>query len=372
MSDDRIEETPNPDNCAGSLEEPYHRLAEHLDRLPGGFSPSKTGAHIRLLKKLFTPEEAELATHLTLKQEDAKTIAKKARLSAPKTEKLLDEMAMKGLIFSVQPPKGPALYQAAPWVIGIYEFQVNNLNEGLLEALNDYWDTNEPRDGSWKLNQLRTIPIGQSIEPTLEMLPYEQVEELVEANDTFAVAPCICRTKERKQGRGCDAPIETCLVFGEFADFYVKTGRGRYISKTEMMEKIAEANEANLVLNPTNSRFVSAICCCCGCCCGILKGLQQYPKPSEIVVSSFVAEHDPEACVGCGVCLDRCQMQALTEKEDKVSLNSDRCIGCGLCVSTCPTGALSLVRKPESAQKEIPATLYDTWYKITEEMSQKK
>jgi electron transport complex protein RnfB len=372
MSGDRKVKTYNPDNFADSSEEPYHRLTEHLDRLPGGFSPSKTGAHIRLLQKLFTPEEAELAAHLTLKREDAKTIAKKASLSALKTEKLLEEMAMKGLLFSVQPPRGPRLYQAAPWVIGIYEFQVNNLNEALLEALNDYWETSEPRDGSGQLNQLRTIPIGQSIEPTLEMLPYEQVEELVEANDTFAVAPCICRTSEKKQGRGCDAPIETCLLFGEFADFYVKTGRGRYISKTEMMEKIAEANEANLVLNPTNSRFVSAICCCCGCCCGILGGLQQYPKPSEIVVSSFVAEYDPEACVGCGVCLDRCQMQAITEKEDKVSLNSDRCIGCGLCVSTCPTGALSLARKPETAQKEIPATFYDTWYKISEEMSRKK
>jgi len=96
-----------------------------------------------------------------------------------------------------------------------------------------------------------------------------------------------------------------------------------------------------------------------------------YPKPAEIVVSSFVAEHDPETCVGCGVCLDRCQMQAITKGDDKVSLNADLCIGCGLCVSTCPTGALSLVRKPESALKEIPATLHDAWYKITEDMSQK-
>lgn len=369
---DTREEKTNPDNREGSPEEPYHRLAEHLDRLPGGFSPSKTGAHIRLLKKLFTPEEAELATRLTLDQEDAEIIARRAGLSATQTEKLLDEMAMKGLIYSVEPPTGPILYQAAPWVIGIYEFQVNNLNEDLLEVMNDYWDTSEPRDGSWRLNQLRTIPIGQSIEPALEVLPYEQVEELVEANDTFAVAPCICRTKEKKLGRGCDAPVETCLIFGEFADFYVKTGLGRYISKAEMKEKIAEANEANLVLNPTNSRHISAICCCCGCCCGLLRGLQRYPKPAEVVVSSFVAKHDSEACVGCGVCLDRCQMQAITEENDKVSLNADRCIGCGLCVSTCPTGALSLARKPEAAQREIPATFYDTWYRIAEEMSPRK
>jgi len=334
-------EKSSPDNRGGSSEEPYHRLAEHLDRLPGGFSPSKTGAHIRLLKKLFTPEEAELATHLTLDQEDAETIAGKTGLSATQTEKLLDEMAMKGLIFSVQAINEPTLYQAIPWVIGIYELQVNNLNEDLIEALNEYWSTAESREKPWK-PQLRTIPIGQSIEPTLEVLPYEQVEELVEENDTFAVAPCICRSIEKKQGRGCDAPIETCLIFGDFADFYVKTGLGRYIDN------------------------------CCGCCCGVLRGLQHAPKPAEAVVSSFIAQHDPEACIGCGICLERCQMQAITEEGAKVSLNADRCIGCGLCVSTCPTGALSLVRKPGSSKREIPATFYDTWYKISEEMSQKR
>lgn len=348
----------------------YHSLAEHLDQLPGGFAPSETGAHISLLKRLFTPEEAELATYLTLEQEEAGTIAERAHLPLPRAEKLLDEMVSKGLIFSVQRESGPTLYQAVPWVIGIYEFQVNNLNEGLLQALNDYWSTRVSREGSLT-PQLRTIPIGQSIEATLEVLPYEQVEALVEANDRFAVAPCICRTKEKKLGRGCDAPIESCLIFGDFADFYVNTGRGRFIDRAEVMKLLAEANDANLVLNPTNSKYVSAICCCCGCCCGILRGLQRHSKPSEAVVSSFTAQFDPDACVGCGVCLDRCQMQAITDEEGQITLNADRCIGCGLCVSTCPSGALTLVRKPEASQREIPATLYDTWYKIAEEQSKK-
>ena len=53
----------------------YRKLAEHLDQLPGGFAPSETGAELRLLQRLFTPQEAELATHLTLQREDAKIIA---------------------------------------------------------------------------------------------------------------------------------------------------------------------------------------------------------------------------------------------------------------------------------------------------------
>ncbi len=349
----------------------YRRLAEHLDRLPGGFAPSETGADLRLLRGLFTPEEAELATHLTLDLEEAGVIAGRANLSQAETERRLKEMSDKGLIFSVQPEDGPALYQAAPWAVGIYEFQVNRLSKGFLQDLDDYYSTRVRRPRPQTIPQMRTIPIGQSIEPPVEALPYEQVEELVKAHDRFAVAPCICRRHARMMGEGCDAPEETCLLFGDFADFYVRSGRGRSIDRSEVMEILARANEANLVLNPTNSRFVAAICCCCGCCCGILKGLQYHPKPSEVCVSSFIAELEPEACQGCWTCLERCQMQAITAEGDRVALNTDRCIGCGLCVSTCPSGALTLVRKPERAETDVPATFYETWRTIAKDQTKK-
>jgi Fe-S-cluster-containing hydrogenase component 2 len=62
-------------------------------------------------------------------------------------------------------------------------------------------------------------------------------------------------------------------------------------------------------------------------------------------------------------------MQAITQDESVVNVNTDRCIGCGLCVSTCPTDALSLVRKPEKDQKDMPDTFFDTWYKIKRDQS---
>jgi electron transport complex protein RnfB len=350
----------------------YRKLAEHLDRLPGGFAPSNTGADLRLLQRLFTPEEAELTTYLTLDREEAQAIAEKAGLPLAETEQRLKEMSDKGLIFSVQTEDGQALYQAAPWVIGIYEFQVNRMTEGFLQDLDNYWSTTISRPQPQTIPQMRTIPVGQSIEQPLEALPYEQVDELVKAHDRFAVAPCICRRRARMMGRGCDAPEESCLLFGDFADFYVRSGRGRSIDRSEVMDLLAKANEANLVLNPTNSKFVAAICCCCGCCCGILRGLQSRSKPSEAVASSFIAEFEPEKCLNCGTCLERCQMQALTAGEDQVALNTDRCIGCGLCVSTCPSGALTLLRKPERAQEEIPATFYETWRTIAQDRARAK
>jgi NAD-dependent dihydropyrimidine dehydrogenase PreA subunit len=346
----------------------YQRLREYLDSLPGGFRPAENDADIRLLQKLFTPEKAELAMKLTLTREDAETIATRIGLPKAEVEQRLHIMADKGLILSID-TDGKILYQAVPWAIGIYEFQINRLSDDFLQILNEYRTQRVPVQRSQTIPQMRTIPINQSIDSKLKVLPYEKIEELIDAHTKFAVALCICRTKEQKEGRGCDAPMETCLMFGDFADFYTRTGRGRVVDKAEIKKILEEANEANLVLNPTNSKFVSAICCCCGDCCGILRGIKSSPKPSEAVASSFIVEYDSDSCLGCGVCVDRCQMQVITREEPHVNVNTDRCIGCGLCVSTCSGNALTLVRKPEKDLKEIPDTFSDTWVKISIDQS---
>jgi electron transport complex protein RnfB len=343
----------------------YRKLAQHLEKLPGGFPPSDSGVELRLLKRLFTPEEAELAVHLTLDREEARVIGDRAGLDLAEAEPMLREMARKGLIFSIEPEGAPALYQAVPWIVGIYEFQVNNLDEGFVQDVNEYIRTRGKVSRPQPVPQIRTIPVGQSIEPHLEALPYERAEELVKAHEKFAVAPCICRRKAEIAGAGCDAPEEACLMFDDWADYYVRNDLGRYIDRAEVMEILTIANKANLVLQPNNSRDIVFMCCCCGCCCGVLNRLKLHPRPSEQVASPFIARHEPETCEGCGICLDRCQMDALTLENDQAVLNSTRCIGCGLCVSTCPTGSLTLVRKPEDEQIKVPITMDATWRELS-------
>ncbi len=307
--------------------------------------------------------------HLTLKRESASIIAARAALPLETAGQMLADMAQKGLIFSVVDESGSFLYQAAPLVVGIYEFQVQNLDHDLLDAFHAYWSSMEEREQPETIPQMRTIPVGESIEHRIEALPYEQVNELINAQTRFAVAPCICRREAKLRGKGCSVPEESCLMFGEWADYYVRTGRGRAIDRAELLVIIARADAANLVLQPSNSREASFICCCCGCCCGVLGGLKRHPRPADVVASAFIAVLASETCEGCWTCLDRCQMEALVADGERVALKAERCIGCGLCVTNCPSGALTLVRKPESARTQVPQTLGKTWQIISEKQN---
>ena len=79
-------------------EDIYLRLAMHLDDLPGGFPPTKNGIELRILKQLFTPEDANLALSLTLIAEEAYVIARRVGIPIEKAIKQLDTMEKKGLI----------------------------------------------------------------------------------------------------------------------------------------------------------------------------------------------------------------------------------------------------------------------------------
>ncbi len=346
------------------VDAPYARLAQHLDRLPGGFAPSETGAELRLLAQLFTPEEAELAVHLTLGREDTATIAARAGLPLARATLLLESMSAKGLILSSATADGALAFQAAPFIVGIYEFQVNHLTPDFLEVLHEYWRTMKRRPPVRTIPQMRTIPVAKSLTTHVEALPYEQAWELTREHAKLAVAPCICRRHAKLLGKGCDAPEESCLVFGDWADYYVRTGRARAIDRAELEAILTRAEAEALVLQPNNARSIVFICCCCGCCCGVLGALKRHPHPAAVAASSFIAAFDAGQCQACMICLDRCQMEALVAEGEGVTFNAARCIGCGLCVTTCTSGALTLVRKPESETSPIPADIDATWREI--------
>jgi NAD-dependent dihydropyrimidine dehydrogenase PreA subunit len=342
----------------------YHKLAQHLDNLPAGYPATKSGVEIRILKQLFTPDEAALSLHLTLIAENARVLARRAGRTVGETKALLEQMEKKGLLFVQHEEGAEPLYQATSFVIGIYEFQLNKLNANLARDFEEYSSTWFNLEHWKKTPQLRTIPVGVSIEIEREILPYEKAEEIVRSVNKIAVAPCICRQEKQLLGEGCDRPSEVCLVFEKAADYYIHNHMAREIDIEETLQIIESANEAGLVLQPGNSAKPMSICACCGCCCGVLINIKRHPKPASIVSTPFVAELDREACTGCGICKTRCQMKAIDLDNGCAALDTDRCIGCGLCISTCPPKALRLKRKPQAEQPLVPKNSVDAHIRL--------
>jgi len=345
----------------------YERLALFLDRLPAGFPASPGGAELRILRRLFAPDEASLFMCLSLLSESAGVVAYRARLPKAEVVSRLKEMAEKGLIASGAGRKGEPEYSVSQYVVGFLEDQVDRLDRELAELAEEY----NPvffKEGPWaKVPQIRTIPIGKSLPVERAVMPYERAEEIVRSHRSFAIRNCVCRQEKELLGEGCGKPLDVCLSFDGGAEASVRDGRARSVTMEEALGTLRRAEQAGLVLQPSNSQDPFFICACCGCCCGVLRGIKQFEKPADLVANAYFARHDPAQCSACGVCVQRCPMEALGWVEGSIALNSDRCIGCGLCVSACATGALGLERK--AVAPAIPKNTVATYIQLAQARS---
>jgi len=344
----------------------YEVLATHLDNLPAGYPSTESGVEMRILKRLFSPEEAQIATALTMMPEPVAGIAARVDTDEAQLAEALEGMAQKGLIFRIS-KKDTTLYSAAQFVVGIWEYHLNDLDEELIRDVNEYMPTLMKK--SWlsaKTKQLRVVPVAKSVSAEMAIMPFEAAEEIINRQSKIVVSPCICRREQKMIGKGCDKPMEVCLAFGAGAYYYEKNGLGREIDKEEALELVKKGVDAGLVLQPGNQQKSMNICMCCGCCCGILKNLKTMDKPAQLVHTNYYAQVDEEACIACEACVDRCQMDAISVDE-VARVNLDRCIGCGLCVTDCPTDAMLLKQKAEDSHYVPPKNVFETYMNIAQE-----
>lgn len=342
----------------------YRRLAHFLDELPGGFPATENGVELKILEKLFTPEQAELLMHLSLIPEPASVIAYRAKQPVEQVSEMLAGMERKGLLYAQHKAGKVPQYMAMQFVVGIYEFQVNKMYPEIAELFEQYLPhVLEPE--IWKkAPQIRTVPVGESIEAQAAVMDYERAEKLIRGQERISVAPCICRQEKELLGEPCVKPLETCLSFGSGADFYVRNEMGRYITQEQALEILSIAEETGLVLQPDAAQDATFICCCCGCCCGVLTNLKRHPAPASYTATPFVAVHDEDLCDGCGLCQERCQMEALYLDDGIIHVDPNYCIGCGLCITTCPSEALSLQRKEGFEREYLPKTSMDKYIRL--------
>lgn len=332
-------------------EQVYRDLQKYLDRLPISYPATESGVEIRILKHLFTPEEAKVALNLSMIPEPVKRIhnrVKKGGVSIGELQAILDRMADKGTI-EISHKGGERLYANAMLAVGMYEYQVDRLTEDFARDFLQYLDESFAEEvAKTKINQLRTIPIEKSIPQEHHIGSYDDIREIIKnVQGQIAVANCICRQTKEKVGDSCKKTDlhESCLLFDEAAQRYLDFGIGRSITKDEALDILTKAQEVGLVLQPQNTQQPLFVCCCCGDCCGILTSVKKLPQPSDHYPTNYYAVVDPEVCNGCELCIDRCQLDARVMVDGIATIDSNLCIGCGNCVVICTENATYLKKK---------------------------
>ncbi len=345
-------------------DEVYVKLAKVLDTLPNGFPATESGAEIKLLKKIFSPEEAYLFCDMRLTFETTEQIAERTGRPLEGLDDMLLNMANKGQIFSVD-FGGTRVFKMLPWAFGIYEMQQPHLDREFVELNEEFAPAFGKQFFSNTPQLMQTLPIEKEISVNQEALPYDRVSAILDSSESFMLMDCICKKEQGLLDNRCDKPLEVCMAFAPIPAMFDDSPLGRPISKDEARAVLKKAEEAGLVHMTNNfqdGRFY--ICNCCGCCCGVLKGINQLGIPASTVVNShYYAVIDPDECVACGTCADeRCQVNAIEEGEDAYKVIQERCIGCGLCVTTCPEEAIQLVRK-EDEDLVVPPVDEVEWFR---------
>lgn len=349
-----------------NTESVYRELQQHLDKQAVGFPATKSGVEIRLLKELFTPEQADLALKLSFEPRTVEDIFDSVQddaISLEKIKRLLRKMVINGAIGIVEGDES-SKYYLMPLLIGVVEWHGGRSTPQFWADFNEYLTEGYGRAyATTRISQMRTIPVQQSIDVERQVTTYDDVREIINNTDgPISIASCMCREGAKGRGEPCKVTSreETCMSFGDWARHFIKLG-SREITREEALDIIRRNEEDGLVLQPTNYQKLDFICSCCGCCCGVLRIQKSLPNPAATWAHNFNAEVNTETCTGCGICAEKCQVNAATvdEQSGYANINLDRCIGCGNCVANCPSEAMQLVKiEVETAPPEERTDLY--------------
>ncbi|MDD5656302.1 MAG: 4Fe-4S binding protein [Elusimicrobia bacterium] len=340
----------------------YRRLGGRLDSL--ACRTPWNEAFRAVLAALYSREEAELVSRMPAGLCGLERLAQLAQVPPETLRGRLEALADKGLVLDLR-LRDRTLYAPSPFIIGIFEFTLMR-TKGRLETaawarlFRDYLDDGE----FWRANFgrgegtsiLRTLPQEAALPDggSVEILDYEKASALIAGARRLAVGLCACRHEKLHLGtKACAVPLETCTSFDLAADYLIRHGLAREISRSEMEELFAASRQRRLVLCADNvQRGVCYVCHCCKCCCVALEAITRHGCANAVVTSGFIAAAaEPGNCSGCGACARNCPVGAITVAQHRPAVNQETCLGCGVCVLSCAPKALALRRRK---QRVIP------------------
>ncbi len=338
--------------------ETYRALAKLLDSFPQGFPATESGKELEIFAYLFSPEEAHLASYLSLSFTPLEEISAKAGCSLSEARKMIKNMATKGLIYFQRGESGIEV-MLLPFVVGFYEMQVSRMDETFAQLFEDYFHEAFIELLSLEPKVHRVIPVNTSIDFEVEILPEENVIAILSGKKAWAVQDCICRKQQALLGNACEHPLRMCLVMSDMPGVFDGRSEMEALDLESALAILDEAARAGLVHTISNQKKdISYVCNCCTCSCGLLRGIAEANIANVVAKSSYYARVNVDDCIGCATCIALCQFGAIS-MTDAAQINEDVCVGCGVCARSCPEGAISPSLRQPVEMPDIPETMND-------------
>lgn len=321
-----------------------------------------------LLKALYTEQEADLIIRMPYGLSNLEKLEKVTGYEQSALLGILESATAKGLVVDLW-LNGEYMYAPSPMIVGIFEFTMMRMGPNAEskewgKLLHEYLEIDPAFLAAnfgkgEQVFSMRAIPHVEAVKESefFEVLDYEKASALVDASDKFAIGTCACRHIKLHLGeKTCDVPLGKCSQLGYAADFMIRHNLAREVTKSEMMENLAQSREMGLVLGADNvQKNIKFICHCCKCCCGPLLAIRKYGYPNAIVTSTYIADTDG-SCIGCGKCAKACPIDAIAmtptantegKTTKKARVDTSICIGCGVCALNCPTKACRLTKRKQ-------------------------
>lgn len=299
-------------------------LANKIGRTKAGSSREAIpfGPEYYAIAPLLDEYQTKIAMHLKFREKStAKEIANLSGEAYEKVKKALEYIAWTGLAF-VNEVDGVDMYWQDIFVPGHLEM-INN-NKELIKKHPEiayafyYFGSKKGPMAAGIMpigaGPMRVIPIERSIDANSKKISYEEISKHLNEAHMFSVSDCSCRTSREAMGEGCGhLKEEMCIQLDHAAEYYIRTNRGREISREEAFEIIKKAEDNGLmhsIPNLDEPGSTHAICNCCGCGCYAMRLANEFVN-NDIVRSNYRSVVDEEKCVACGECVDVCPTNAL-------------------------------------------------------------
>ena len=329
--------------------------------------------YLSILEFLMSPQQARITADLPSSAEEI-AIRQDLPLETVKTE--IDALFRKGVVI----PKNFQTLEFPRFARGVGQF--HDATQSILD-IKLYDDDTEKEffrlwedfcEEEWFPDQLaridkierpsaRVVPAYRAIKDLPDVEPYEDVRELLKAQELIVVSSCSCRKRRTTLGMTCQHSHDVnCFQFNRGAEYAISRGTGRRLTYEQALKLVDENEEDGLVYQWRNDRRMSqtVFCSCCVDCCIIWQPVDTHQADigKFWAKSRFQSQVAQELCDGCQECVDRCMFDAIEmvkvpgSKKLKAVVDAEKCFGCGVCVLKCQPAALSM--KTVRALEHIP------------------